>query len=67
VYVVENNAPFDTLQTNETLSRMPYLSFDCVNIATRLKKLNINESEGPDGIHPRVLSENAEILAYPLK
>jgi len=62
VYVVKNNAPFDTLQTNETLSSMPNLSFDSVDIATRLKKLNINKSEGPDGIHLRVLSENAEIL-----
>jgi len=67
VYVVENNDLFDTLQTNEKLSRMPDISFDYVDIVTRLKKLYINKSEGPDGIHPRVLSENAEILAYPLK
>jgi len=67
VYVVENNAPFGTLQTNDTFSSMPNISFDCVDIATRLKKLIINKSEGPDGIHPRVLSEHAEILAYPLK
>jgi len=46
---------------------MPDISFDCVDIATRLKKLNLNKSEGSDGIHPRVLSENAEILAYPLR
>jgi len=63
----ENNAPLDTLQTNVTLSSMPDISFDCVDITTGLKKLNINKSEGPDGIHQRVLSENAEILAYPLK
>jgi len=44
VYAVENNAPFDTLQTDETLSSM--LSFDLVKIATRLKKLNVNKSEG---------------------
>jgi len=67
VYVVENNDPFDTLQTNEKLSSMPDISFDYGDIVTRLKKLNINKSEGPDGIHPRVLSENAEILEYPLK
>ena len=45
---------------------MSSISFDCVNIATRLENLNANESEGPDGIHP-VSSENSEILAYPLK
>jgi len=43
------------------------ISFDYVDIVTSFKKLNINKSEIPDGIHPRVLSENAEILAYPLK
>jgi hypothetical protein len=48
VYVVENNVPFDTLQTNETLSSMPDISFDCVDIASRSKKPNINKSEGPD-------------------
>jgi len=48
VYVVENNAPFNTLQTIKTLSSMPNISFDCVDIATRLKKQNINKSEGPD-------------------
>jgi hypothetical protein len=46
---------------------MPTICFDCEDIATRLKKLNVNKSEGPDGIHPRILVENAEILAQPLK
>jgi len=45
---------------------VPNISFNCVDIATTLK-LNVNKSEGPDGIHPRVLSENSEILVYPLK
>jgi len=44
VYVVENNDPFDTLQTNEKLSSMPDISFGYVDIVTRLKKLNINKS-----------------------
>ena len=43
------------------------ISFDCVDIANALNKLNVNESEGPNGIHPRVISENSEILADPLK
>ena len=43
------------------------ISFDCVDIANRLEKLNVNKSEGPDGIHPRVLCENSEVLAYPFK
>jgi len=31
------------------------------------RKLNVNKLEGPDDIHPRVLSENSHVLAYPLK
>jgi len=54
VYVAENNALYDTLQTNDTSSSMPNISFNCVDIATSLKKLNVNKSEGPDGIHSRV-------------
>jgi len=62
VCVVENNAPFETPQTNETLSSMPNKSFQFVYVVTRLKILNVNKSEVPDGIHPtRVLDE---ILAY---
>ena len=46
---------------------MPILSFVSDDIVARLKHLKVNKSEGPDGIHPRVLKENAEVLAYPLK
>lgn len=42
---------------------MSSIFFDRVVIAKRLKKLNVNKSEGPDGIHPRVLSENSDVLA----
>ena len=31
-----------------------------------LKSLNINKSPGPDGIHPRLLKELADILSTPL-
>ena len=32
----------------------------------KLKSLNINKSPGPDEIHPKILYEAAEQLAYPL-
>jgi len=46
---------------------MSSITFDCIDIAKRLKNLNVNKSEGPDDIQPRVLSENSDVLDYPLK
>jgi len=45
---------------------MSSITFDCIDNAKRLKTLNVNKSEGPDDIHPRVLSEISNVLAYPL-
>ena len=67
MYTVEKDSVFDTLPIKDNLSYMPSINFDCIDIATRLEKLNVNKSEGPDGLHPRVLSETSELLAYPLK
>jgi len=39
-------------------SECPVLEID--DIKTRLQKLNINKSPGPDGIHPRILYETAK-------
>ena len=33
----------------------------------KLKSLNTSKSEGPDGMHPRLLKELADILSFPLK
>ena len=66
VFNVESDSSFDSLPIVENLPCMSSIIFYYDDIVTRLKKLNINKSEGPDGIHPRVLLENAEILAYPL-
>ena len=67
VFNVEDDSSFDELPINDNVTSMSSINFDCVDIANRLKKLNVNKSEGPDGIHPRVLSENSDVLAYPLK
>ena len=37
------------------------------DITNRLKKLNVNKSPGPDLIHPRILYETADQIAYPFK
>ena len=33
----------------------------------RLKKLDVTKSPGPEGIHPKILHEIADQLAYPLQ
>ena len=67
IFNVEKDSVFDTLPIIENLPSMPSINFGCADMAIRLKKLNVNKSEGPDGIHPRVLSENSDVLAYPWK
>jgi len=64
VFNIEDDYSFDKLPINDSMSS---ISFDCIDIATKLNKLNFNKWVGPDDIHPRVLSENSDVLAYPLK
>ena len=69
---------FKSVYTNEDTSSIPdfkkrtenvlsYVNVTQDDILLALKSLNINKSTGPDGVHPRVLKECAEELAYPLK
>ena len=46
-------------------SELPF--FDCEDIKTRLQNLNTTKSPGPDVIHPRIVAEAANQVAYPLK
>jgi len=46
---------------------MEDLKLDPSDILTRLTKLNVNKSAGPDYIYPHILYETREQLAYPLK
>ena len=68
---------FTSVFTNEPAGEIPAFDKDIehevtkVKITTemvekRLKNLNISKSSGPDGLHPRVLSELSDIIAPPL-
>jgi len=52
---------------NNNISNMEGLKLDPSDILTRLTKLNVNKSAGPDDIYPRILYEAREQLVYPLK
>ena len=43
------------------------LKTDLQDLTKRLKYLNASKSMGPDGCHPRVLKETADILNVPLQ
>ena len=47
------------------LNELNDITFSVLDVL-RLPNLNSNKSPGPDNIHPRVLSECAEELAFPL-
>ena len=65
VFTKEAKEDIPTLQprTNKLLDDLD-ITRDMV--LKKLKKLKINKSPGPHGIHPRVYSELSEVLAYPL-
>ena len=46
---------------------MNAIVIDTETVLTKLTKINVNKSAGPDGIFPRVLYEAKDVLAYPLK
>jgi hypothetical protein len=46
---------------------MEIVKFNVADIFLRLSKLNVNKSSGPDGLHPRLLYEARNEIAYPLK
>ena len=43
-----------------------YFSVRQKEMRTRLRALKVSKSPGPDGIHPRILRELSDELAYPL-
>ena len=67
VFTIENDN-FEPLQVkNEIKNVMTDISFNAVDIQLRLGNLNVNKSQGPDNIHPKILKEANEVLAKPLQ
>ena len=66
VYTCEDTSsvPDFKKRTDNVLS---FVNVSHEDILSALKSLNVNKSTGPDGVHPRILRECAEELAYPLK
>ncbi|KAL8565637.1 hypothetical protein ACOMHN_063468 [Nucella lapillus] len=60
----KDNIPNFPQRTSEKLLTLEISTKD---MEDKLKKLNPTKSEGPDGLHPRILKELAHELSYPLK
>jgi len=43
------------------------IKIDIKEVKAKLNKLNINKSQGPDMLHPRILKEIGDEISYPLK
>ncbi|KAL8565635.1 hypothetical protein ACOMHN_063466 [Nucella lapillus] len=50
-----------------TSEKLLTLEISTKDMEDKLKTLNPTKSEGPDGLHPRILKELAHELSYPLK
>ena len=69
---------FSSVFTRENLTDIPEpnpknnkdtledIQFTEEEIMKKLKKLNPTKSPGPDGLHPRVLKETADVISQPL-
>ena len=65
VYTEEGTGPLPDVNIENVLS-MPRVNITQDGVKKALENLNGNKSQGPDGMHPRILKELAEELSYPL-
>ena len=67
VFSHEPAGDFDLLPNIPCQKPMKNVEFKIEDIKLRLSKIQINKSPGPDLIHPRLLYETRDQIAYPLK
>ena len=66
VFVHEDDKPTPSFKTNYT-STLNNINITTEDMLKRLNQLKVTKSSGPDGIHPKILFENSDQLAYPFK
>ena len=66
VFTKENIVGMPTLADRQFEQAIEDIEFGTFDVYKRLKALNVFKSPGPDGIHPRLLSECAGQLGEPL-
>lgn len=68
VFVVEDDTNIPTFDCNMPIENDLYdITITEKDMFEALNSLNVNKSQGPDGIHPKLLKELAQELSYPLK
>ena len=66
VYIGYEQSRVRIVQGTNSLETIPSIQFDTATVTMKLKRLKPDKSPGPDGIHPMVLQNTAEVVADPL-
>lgn len=67
VFVREDSTEIPSMTVDPASCNINDITFTNKAIVEKLKKLKTNKSAGPDSLYPRILQENAEVIAEPLQ